>query len=77
MGRGGLEPPTHGFSVRCSDDVTPFNDNDLRSGDPTLVSNMCQTDPDFHLVASAWPGLPEAIRARILGLVEGAIEKRN
>jgi len=103
MGRGGVEPPTHGFSVRCSDDVTSRNDNDLRSGDPTPVSYLCQesghtaplgecnpprqqavncspalpnNDPELAAVVEAWDRLPEAVRARIVGLVEGATAQR-
>jgi len=36
---------------------------------PTCV----QDDDELRDVISAWPTLPEAVRARILGLVEGAI----
>ena len=72
MGRGGLEPPTHGFSVRCSDDVTHGNDNDLRSGDPTPVSDVCQTDSDLAAVVAAWAELPEAIRAGIAAMVKAS-----
>ena len=104
MGRGGIEPPTHGFSVRCSDDVTPRNDKDLRSDDPTPVSDLCQEsghtapsgecnsprqsvvncsqalpndDPELAAVVAAWAELPEAVRARIVGLVEGATAQLN
>jgi hypothetical protein len=31
MGRGGFEPPTHGFSVRATNDVSSFKDNDLQN----------------------------------------------
>jgi len=92
----------------------PGNDNDLRSGDPTPVSYLCQEsghttpsgecnsprqpavncsqalssnevkelpspalslegdDPELAAVVAAWATLPEAARARIVGLVEGA-----
>ena len=33
---------------------------------------MCQADPALSLVVAVWDRLPEVVRARILGLVEGA-----
>jgi hypothetical protein len=37
------------------------------------LTELFQKDPDLGAVISAWPGLPEAVRARIVGLVEGAM----
>jgi len=37
-----------------------------------LLTAFSEKDPDLGAVISAWPGLPEAVRARIVGLVEGA-----
>jgi len=36
------------------------------------VSYLSQADPELAAVVAAWDGLPESIRARIVGLVEGA-----
>jgi len=36
------------------------------------LTELFRKDPDLGAVISAWPGLPEAVRARIVGLVEGA-----
>ncbi|MEK6674241.1 MAG: hypothetical protein AABZ47_01145 [Planctomycetota bacterium] len=36
------------------------------------LADCAQNDPELQAVISAWPGLPEAVRARIVGLVEGA-----
>jgi len=35
------------------------------------VSNACQPDPELSAVVEAWDRLPEAVRARIVGRVEG------
>jgi len=84
MGRGGLEPPTRGFSVRLPESVTPCSDNDLRkSADSCCTKSSAESgnsqaaDPDLDAVIAAWATLPEAVRARIVGLVEGATESRN
>ena len=54
-------------------------DNDLRNNtadtsDPRAAPGAAQNTPDAQLAAviQAWPGLPEAVRARIAGMVEGA-----
>ena len=96
LGRGGLEPPTHGFSVRCSTNVNPDGTSTydtpgdcLPSGLPDSPSDSTPadapcggsdapdappgavaTDPDLAAIAGAWPTLPEAVRARIVGMVE-------
>ncbi|MEK6676617.1 MAG: hypothetical protein AABZ47_13315 [Planctomycetota bacterium] len=78
----GLEPKTYGLKGRCSDAVsdekTTTYENPvsaLPSGMPSEVEKDSQNDPELQAVISAWPGLPEAIRARIVGLVEGATTK--
>ena len=55
------------------------NDNDLRdhtqSADPPRAAECAAVPPDdgeLATVVAAWSTLPEAVRARILGLVEGA-----
>ena len=39
---------------------------------PVCLPDSAQNDSDLAAVVDAWPLLPDAIRARILGLVEGA-----
>jgi len=83
MGRGGLEPPTHGFSVRVPKSVTSCNINDLEkapesrctkssanSGDSPAENT--QIDGDLDALIVAWPTLPDRVKQRIIGLVEGA-----
>jgi len=73
--RGGLEPSTVGLEIRCSESVTRDGATSYESSDPALtdpLTELFRKDPDLGAVISAWPGLPEAVRARIVGLVEGA-----
>ena len=73
--REGLEPPTVGLEIRCSESVTRDGAKSYESTDPALTDLLTAfsgKDPDLGAVISAWAGLPEAIRARIVGLVEGA-----
>ena len=44
----------------------------VRAGMPSKVEIDPQNDPELELVKIRWAALPEAIRARIVGLVEGA-----
>ena len=50
--------------------------NDLRQPDPSLAhylpTDTCKTDPDLASVVTAWPALPEAIKAGILAMVKAA-----
>ena len=55
------------------------SDNDLGTSNqdsPVLRAAECaafpMNDPELSVVLAAWSRLPEGIRARILGLVEGA-----
>jgi hypothetical protein len=75
MGRVGIEPTTHGFSVHCSTNTT---------ADSTETSNPVQNhlSPDLSLnvtnhpqladLIRAWPDLPEALRAGIIAIVKSA-----
>jgi hypothetical protein len=37
-----------------------------------LPTDTCPADPDLAAVVAAWPGLPEAIRAGIVAMVNAA-----
>jgi hypothetical protein len=75
MGRAGIEPATHGFSVHCSTNI---------NADSTKPSNTVQNhlSPDLSLsvknhpqladLIRAWPSVPEALRAGILAMVKSA-----
>ena len=73
MGRGGVEPPTHGFSVRCDNGITSAQDSTSESSQKNLslyLALLVQKHPDLALIAEAWPNLPEHIRAAIKALVQ-------
>ena len=75
MGRVGVEPTTHGFSVRCTSDVThaePRTTDDHESDSASCSALSAAGDPDFALVAKAWPTLPEAVRAGIVAMIRAA-----
>ena len=82
----GLEPVTFGSVDRRPDSVTPKDTKELReleSGEvptmvPTplhvgsLVDSSPPSDPDLARLLAVWPGLPHAIKAGILAMVEAA-----
>ena len=75
MGRGGIEPPTHGFSVRGNRPETPDISADWTIGAaPALhpAPDSAVSDPDLRLLIEAWPALPEALRAGIMAMVRAS-----
>jgi hypothetical protein len=51
-------------------------DNNLRHSSETLAhylpTDTCKNDPELAAVLSAWPALPEAIKAGIVALIKAA-----
>jgi hypothetical protein len=43
--------------------------------DPPGIHDTCQTDPDLAQINTAWPTLPDAVRASIMMLVQAASGK--
>jgi len=73
--RGGLEPSTVGLEIRCSDSVTRNAEASYESSEAALtdfLTALSAKQPDLASVVTAWPGLSDAVRARIVGIVEGA-----
>lgn len=73
MGRGGFEPPTHGFSVRACDVVS------ADKSDTYIFRNTCANtnvtifhheNPDLFRLIQAWQGLSEGLKRRILAMIE-------
>jgi hypothetical protein len=87
MGRGGVEPPTHGFSVRCQENTTNETINTCGNQQPPLTPQLtpesqkqAQLDisklpSELTEVVSAWPNLPEHIKTAIMSLVNAANQK--
>ena len=84
IGEGGIRTRDTGFTQydglanRLSQSVTRDAATSYESPDPALtdlLTAFSEKDPDLAAVVSAWLGLPEAVRARIVGLVEGAMAR--
>ena len=75
LGRGGLEPPTHGFSVRCPDAISDCDETTYNSDDPPSATEsaiLIEKWPDLASVVTAWPDLPEPVRAGIAAMVKAS-----
>ena len=81
MGRGGIEPPTHGFSVRCSNsagvDGTRTYENSAEALTPQLTPEIpkqgeidtSKLSSELAEIVAVWPKLPEHIKRAIRALV--------
>ena len=72
MDRGGIEPPTHGFSVREQTALFP-----RKSGIPEVTGSKSPQanepfDADLQAVIDRWPELPEPIKAGIVAMIRAA-----
>ena len=82
MGRGGVEPPTHGFSVRCRKNTTPEKTKTCKTSKEQLTPQLTpktqeqgkidtqNLPPDLAEIVAIWPQLPEHIKAAIKALVQ-------
>ena len=82
VGRGGFEPPTHGFSVRCSKNVTPEKTKTCETSKEQLTPQLTpetqkqakttyeNLPPDLAEIVAVWRQLPEHIKAAIKALVQ-------
>ena len=84
MGRSGFEPPTHGFSVRCSTPVNIDTASDYENVTNKLTPNLTpkhqkqgeidtsRLSDDLAEVIEMWPKLPDAIRSAIVAIVRAS-----
>jgi len=71
----GFEPKTYGLKGRCPENISDANKGLMKSENPvfdTSLAKICAADPDFRLLAEAWPKLPERIKTAIKSLIESA-----
>jgi hypothetical protein len=85
MGRGGVEPPTHGFSVRCSKNITTDDTKTCETSKPQLTLQLTpnspkqgkidtpELSPDLAEIVNIWPELPEHIKAAFKALIQSHI----
>ncbi len=81
MGRGGLEPPTHGFSVRCSKNASidktktygppesPLTPQLTPDSQKQAQNTPLEVPADLADIVEAWSMLPEHVRQAIVTLV--------
>jgi hypothetical protein len=75
MGRVGIEPTTHGFSVHLPSTTTGDAVDSSKSAKNSLPAGLppnLQNDAELNAVLDAWPRLPAALRAGIVAIVKSA-----
>ncbi len=87
MGRGGFEPPTHGFSVRCTKNTNPDKTKTCETSKEQLTPQLTpetqkqgkndtlELPADLAEIVRCWPKLPSAIRSAIVAIVRSSKEK--
>ena len=71
MGRAGVEPATHGFSVPAIENVSTAKTNTYDSGHCAADVNddkSAHENPELTAIIRAWDTLPESIRKQIIKL---------
>ena len=73
--RAGFEPATFGSVDRSDADITPHQSPTYKPQELDMSSCMSflkQNEPGLHQIVSAWPALPDHIKATIQTLIESA-----
>ena len=71
----GLEPSTFGSTVRCLKDITTEKTKSCKKEEtPSAIYSaiLLQKHPDLEQIITAWPELPEHIKAAIMALIRTA-----
>ncbi len=73
--RAGFEPATFGFVDRCNSNTSNVNTSSCDTCDSSLtpsLARLAHDDAELALILTAWPELPDAIRAAIVAIVTTA-----
>jgi hypothetical protein len=82
MGRGGFEPPTHGFSVRCTENTSAEKTKTCEAVETQLTPQLTpksqkqskidtsELPPDLAEIVTVWPVLPDHIKVAIKALIK-------
>ena len=77
MVRSGLEPPTHGFSVRSCNDVTTDTTSTSKNSQIDYAKTLAKTlqeHPELCQITEAWSELSDEIRQLIIEIVRHAAD---
>jgi hypothetical protein len=84
MGRSGFEPPTHGFSVRCTKNTSVEKTKTCETAKTQLTPQLTPKSqkegeigaqnipPDLAEIVAVWSKLPDAIRSAIVAIIRGS-----
>ena len=82
MGRSGFEPPTHGFSVRCTKNISPDKTKTCETAKTQLTPQLTpksqkqgeidtsELPPDLTEIVTVWSELADHIKAAIKALIQ-------
>lgn len=78
MGRGGFEPPTHGFSVREIETLNTSQQSTCEIDTRAAAVNDAKSaheNPELQALIERWEALPEAVRQQIIELAGASDQK--
>jgi hypothetical protein len=69
MGRGGIEPPTHGFSDQIDSSQKCGEQRDLENGGNDGAAMALHFGSEVQEIINSWPRLTDAQKASVMGIV--------